>query len=138
MPRAYDRRQLVVDRDPLHNLHPEISRLPKFSLAEDLKKSADQVWANFCKKVEELTGLNLSSAQGFFISIQNLIEDWLNLNVLSQFQSALTGTRQDSATTGDVSGRLAALVGTVAEHSATLDQMSARIADLESRTPPAP
>lgn len=74
MPRAYDRQQLIVDRNPLDGLVPELSQLPKLELPALL--AFDQLWNNFVRTVLDMTGLNFASIEGFFNSIIGQIQQF--------------------------------------------------------------
>ena len=74
MPRAYDRQQLIVDRNPLDGLVPELSQLPKLELPALL--AFDQLWNNFVRTVLDLTGMNFASIEGFFNSIIGQIQQF--------------------------------------------------------------
>ncbi|QIG61537.1 minor tail protein [Mycobacterium phage Ximenita] len=65
MPRAYDRRQLVVDRNPLAGIVPDPGKLPKLDAAA--------LWAQWLAGLKELTGLDLSSPEKLVESLGELI-----------------------------------------------------------------
>jgi len=63
MPRAYDQRQLVIDKNPLNVLEPSIPKLPDFSIDPGV------IWQAFVNFVKDTTGIDLSGATEFI--------DWL-------------------------------------------------------------
>ncbi|AHB79557.1 hypothetical protein PBI_VALIDUS_27 [Mycobacterium phage Validus] len=65
MPPVYDRRALVVDRDPLRQLIPDPGKLPKLD--------AGVIWQEWLRGLKELTGLDLSSPEALVISLGNII-----------------------------------------------------------------
>ncbi|AHY26847.1 minor tail protein [Mycobacterium phage ZoeJ] len=67
MPRAYDRRQLVVDRDPLRQLVPDPGKLPKLDPRE--------FYDGFLRGIKLLTGIDLSSPEALVVSIIELLKD---------------------------------------------------------------
>ena len=80
MPRAYDRRQLVIDKNPLNVLEPSIPKLPDFSI------DAGVIWEAFVNWVKDTTGIDLSGTVEFI--------DWLSDQigvVLSTFGAAWQG-----------------------------------------------
>jgi hypothetical protein len=77
MPRAYDRQQLVIDKNPLNVLEPSIPKLPEFSIDPGV------IWQAFVTYVKDTTGIDLSGATAFI--------DWLGDQigiVLSTFGAA--------------------------------------------------
>ena len=80
MPRAFDRRQLVIDKNPLNVLDPSIPKLPDFSIDPAV------IWQAFVNFVKDTTGIDLSGATEFV--------DWLSDQiglVLSTFAAAWQG-----------------------------------------------
>ncbi|AAD17591.1 minor tail protein [Mycobacterium phage TM4] len=67
MPRQYDSRQLVVDRDPLRQLIPDPGKLPKL----DPKVFYD----GLIQGIKMLTGIDLSSPEALVASIIELLKD---------------------------------------------------------------
>ncbi|ASR85527.1 minor tail protein [Mycobacterium phage Krueger] len=65
MPPVYDRRQLVLDRNPLAGMVPDPGKLPKLDAAA--------LWAQWLKGLKELTGLDLSSPEKLVESLGELI-----------------------------------------------------------------
>ena len=132
MPRAFDRHQLIVDRNPLEGLHPEISKLPKFELGKDLQQSWDKVWNNFVLKVQELTGLNFSSAQGFVQSVIHIIHEWLHVaewqTFINNLWLNLTGVKPDTTiSANDAVDQFALLMATTAAQATSIAQLQAAI-----------
>ena len=68
MPRAYDRQQLSIDRNPLHQLSTDLSKLPTVKLPP-----FDELWRIFVRNVQDLTGINLSSPAGLVQSIFHVL-----------------------------------------------------------------
>ncbi|AXQ63202.1 minor tail protein [Mycobacterium phage Collard] len=64
MPRAYDRRQLVIDRNPLWSLMPQ---LPK------LDHDAPTFYSLLIESIKNLTGIDLTSPETLVASISDLI-----------------------------------------------------------------
>lgn len=77
MPRAYDRQQLTVDRDPL-NVNTDFGSLPKLKFP-----GLDDWWEGVVRMIKNLTGLDLSSPFAFFESVAQVIHDLTGLDFSS-------------------------------------------------------
>jgi hypothetical protein len=73
MPRAYDRQQLLVDRDPLKQA-TDFGNLPKL-VFPNLK----DWWESVVRLIKDTTGLDLSSPLAFFQSLNQVITDMTGL-----------------------------------------------------------
>jgi len=96
MPRAYDQRQLVVDRNPLQQLPVDYGKLPKL----DPIDPADLLHT-YLTSIERITGLNLSGIEDFLDSIKDVVgmmlagfgTAWNGLiNGISDIWTGLTGS----------------------------------------------
>lgn len=68
MPRAYDQRQLVIDRNPLNQLPVDYGKLPKL----DPIDPADLLHT-YITSIERITGIDLSGAEAFLDSIKTTV-----------------------------------------------------------------
>ncbi|AXQ53046.1 minor tail protein [Mycobacterium phage Rando14] len=75
MPRAYDRRQLVIDRNPLWSLMPE---LPK------LDYDAPTFYSLLIDSIKNLTGIDLTSPETLIASLGDLISSGLGLGQIAK------------------------------------------------------
>lgn len=75
MPRAYDRRPLVIDRNPLWSIMPE---LPK------LNRDAPAFYTMLIESIKNLTGLDLTSPETLVASIGDLISSGLGLDQIAK------------------------------------------------------
>lgn len=75
MPRAYDRRPLTIDRNPLWTIMPE---LPKLS------RDAPTFYTSLIESIKNLTGLDLSSPAALVASIGDLISSGLGLDQIAK------------------------------------------------------
>lgn len=76
MPPVYDRRPLVIDRNPLVGLSPDPAKLPKLDAAA--------LWGQWLDGLKRLTGLDLSSPEGLVQSLGELITSGLGLDQLAK------------------------------------------------------
>ena len=73
--KVYDRRPLVVDRDPLKQLAVEIGRLPKADPLKYAEQAAAFVRDYLVAAFAEVTGIDLSSREALAVSIVEFLTD---------------------------------------------------------------
>lgn len=105
MPRAYDQRQLVVDRDPLKQLSPDPGRLPKLD--------PSVFWDGLVNGIKDLFGIDLSSPAAFVTSVLDALQNLFNpQNIMEAITGVAGATIQ---TVANFFGGLTALGGSLIE-----------------------
>ncbi|ARQ95465.1 minor tail protein [Mycobacterium phage Shandong1] len=83
MPPVYDRRQLVVDRDPMRSIFGEPAKLPKLD--------ASVLWAQWLKGLKDMTGLDLSSPEALVLSLGDIVGGALDPEQIAALVAQILG-----------------------------------------------